>query len=74
MRLKPLDNIHKEQIESIFILGHILRVDKVGKELMDAGNTPDPKYVEPSNFPADDLIARLGRNKITGLVGGIPFC
>jgi uncharacterized protein len=38
-----------------------------------AGNAPYPKLVGPSNFPADDLIARLGKDKITGLVGEFPF-
>jgi len=45
----------------------------LGFAALNAGNTKDPKDVEPSNFPADDLIARLGKNKITGLVGEFPF-
>ncbi|MBU0994916.1 MAG: DUF364 domain-containing protein [Proteobacteria bacterium] len=45
----------------------------LGFAALNAGNTPDPKRVEPSNFPADDLIARLGKDKITGLVGEFPF-
>ena len=45
----------------------------LGFATLNAGNAPDPKHVEPSNFPADDLIARLGKDKITGLVGEFPF-
>ena len=45
----------------------------LGFAALNAGNTPDPKHAEPSNFPADDLIARLGKDKITGLVGEFPF-
>jgi uncharacterized protein (DUF4213/DUF364 family) len=45
----------------------------LGFAALNAGNVPDPRQVEPSNFPADDLIARLGKNKITGLVGEFPF-
>jgi hypothetical protein len=45
----------------------------LGFAALNAGNTPDPETVEPSNFPADDLIARLGKDKITGLVGEFPF-
>lgn len=45
----------------------------LGFAALNAGNAPDPKHVEPSNFPADDLIARLGKDKITGLVGEFPF-
>lgn len=45
----------------------------LGIAAVNAGNTPDPKSVEPMNFPADDLIAKLGKDKITGLVGEFPF-
>lgn len=45
----------------------------LGFAALNAGNAPDPNHIEPSNFPADELIARLGRNKITGLVGDFPF-
>jgi len=45
----------------------------LGFAALNSGNAPDPKKVEPSNFPADDLIARLGKDKITGLVGEFPF-
>ena len=45
----------------------------LGFAALNAGNAPDPNQVEPSNFPADDLIARLGKDKITGLVGEFPF-
>ncbi|MFH1153923.1 MAG: DUF364 domain-containing protein [Pseudomonadota bacterium] len=45
----------------------------LGFAALNAGNTPDPKHVEASNFPADDLIARLGNDKVTGLVGEFPF-
>jgi len=45
----------------------------LGFAALNAGNAPDPKHVEPSNFPADNLIARLGKDKITGLVGEFPF-
>ncbi len=45
----------------------------LGLAAVNAGNTPDPNHVEPNNFPADDLIARLGKTKITGLVGEFPF-
>ncbi|AOY58456.1 MULTISPECIES: DUF364 domain-containing protein [Desulfococcus] len=45
----------------------------LGFAALNAANTPDPTDVEPSNFPADDLIAGLGKNKITGLVGQFPF-
>jgi len=45
----------------------------LGFAALNAGNAPDPKHVEPSNFPADALIARLGKDKITGLVGEFPF-
>jgi len=45
----------------------------LGFAALNAGNTPDPEKVEPVNFPADDLIAKLGKDKITGLVGEFPF-
>lgn len=45
----------------------------LGLAALNAGNTPDPGIVDLSNFPADDLIARLGKDKITGLVGEFPF-
>jgi len=45
----------------------------LGLAALNAGNTPDPEQVEPDNFPADDLIAKLGKDKITGLVGEFPF-
>lgn len=45
----------------------------LGLAALNAGNTPDTKHVEMSNFPADELIAMLGKNKITGLVGEFPF-
>jgi hypothetical protein len=45
----------------------------LGFAALNAGNAPDPNQVDPSNFPADDLIARLGKDKITGLVGEFPF-
>ncbi|MDD9302620.1 MAG: hypothetical protein HUK40_09905 [Desulfobacter sp.] len=40
---------------------------------MNAGNAPDPNRVEPDNFPAEDLIAELGKDKTVGLVGEFPF-
>ncbi len=45
----------------------------LGFAALNAGNVPDPRQVEPSNFPADDMIAWLGKDKITGLVGEFPF-
>ncbi len=45
----------------------------LGFAALNAGNAPDPYRVEPSNFPADLLIARLGKDKITGLAGEFPF-
>ena len=45
----------------------------LGFAALGAANAPDPMQVNPSNFPADDLIARLGKDKITGLVGNFPF-
>ncbi len=45
----------------------------LGLAALNAANTPDPKHIELSNFPADDLIASLGKDKITGLVGEFPF-
>ena len=45
----------------------------LGFATLNAGNTPDLKHIEPTNFPADDLIAKLGKDKITGLVGEFPF-
>jgi uncharacterized protein len=45
----------------------------LGFAALNAGNAPDPNSIEPSNFPADELIARLGKNKIAGLVGEFPF-
>lgn len=45
----------------------------LGFAALNAGNAPDPRHVEASNFPADNLIARLGKDKITGLVGAFPF-
>ncbi len=45
----------------------------LGFAALNAGNAPDSKQVKPSNYPADDLIARLGKDKITGLVGQFPF-
>ena len=45
----------------------------LGYATLNAGNTPDLKRVEPNSFPADNLIAKLGKNKITGLVGEFPF-
>lgn len=48
-------------------------ITSLGFAALNAGNTPDPKHVKSSNFPADDLIARLGKDKTTGLVGEFPF-
>lgn len=45
----------------------------LGFAALNAANVPDIHHVDASNFPADDLIARLGKNKITGLVGEFPF-
>ena len=45
----------------------------LGVAALNAANAPDPAVVEPSNFPAEDLIAHLGKEKITGLVGEFPF-
>ncbi|MCD4718613.1 MAG: DUF364 domain-containing protein [Desulfobacula sp.] len=45
----------------------------LGFAALNAGNTPEPGSVEPSDFPADELIAGLGKDKITGLVGEFPF-
>jgi len=45
----------------------------LGFASLNAGNAPDPKDVESSNFPADELIVRLGKDKIVGLVGEFPF-
>ncbi|MCP4719305.1 MAG: DUF364 domain-containing protein [Desulfobacteraceae bacterium] len=45
----------------------------LGVAALNAGNAPDPAGVESANFPADKLIARLGKDKITGLVGEFPF-
>mgnify|MGYP005635000883 CR=1 FL=1 len=45
----------------------------LGFAALNVGNVPDPRQVEPSNFPADDLIAKLGKDQITGLVGEFPF-
>ena len=45
----------------------------LGFAALNAGNTPDLKLVKPNNFPADDLIAKLGKDRITGLVGEFPF-
>jgi len=45
----------------------------LGFAALNAANAPDPNHVDASNFPADDLIARLGKDKITGLVGEFPF-
>jgi len=45
----------------------------LGFAALNAGNAPDPNQVDPSDFPADDLIARLGKDKRTGLVGDFPF-
>jgi len=45
----------------------------LGFAALNAGNTPDLEKVNQSNFPADDLIAKLGKDKITGLVGDFPF-
>jgi len=45
----------------------------LGLAAMNAGNTPDPDSVNPANFPADELIASLGKDKTVGLVGDFPF-
>ena len=45
----------------------------LGFAALNAANAPDPGSVEPSDFPADDLISGLGKDKITGLVGEFPF-
>ena len=45
----------------------------LGVAALNAANAPDPDMVEPSNFPAENLIAHLGKEKITGLVGEFPF-
>lgn len=34
----------------------------LGLAALNAGNTPGPKQVEVNNFPADDLIAELGKD------------
>lgn len=45
----------------------------LGAAAMNACNAPNPESVEPSDFPAEDLIAGLGKDKILGLVGEFPF-
>jgi len=45
----------------------------LGIAAINAGFSPDPARVEPCDFPADDLIAELGKDKNTGLVGNFPF-
>lgn len=45
----------------------------LGAAALNAANALDPDRVEPSNFPAEQLIAKLGKEKITGLVGKFPF-
>lgn len=40
---------------------------------LNASNTPDAHNIEPNNFPADDLIASLGKDRQVGLVGEFPF-
>jgi uncharacterized protein (DUF4213/DUF364 family) len=45
----------------------------LGAAALNAASAPDPDRVEASNFPAEHLIAELGKEKITGLVGEFPF-
>jgi len=45
----------------------------LGFAALNAGNALDPGSVEPSDFPADELIGSLGKDKATGLVGEFPF-
>ncbi len=45
----------------------------LGIAAINAGCSPDPAGVEPCDFPADDLIAELGKNRNVGLVGDFPF-
>lgn len=48
------------------MISSIVRPDAIVEQVV-AGS------VEPSDFPADELIAGLGKDKITGLVGKFPF-
>lgn len=45
----------------------------LGVAALNAANAPDPEAVEPSNFPAENLMADLGKEKTLGLVGEFPF-
>ena len=45
----------------------------LGLAALNAGTTPDKEKLEDSDLPADDLIARLGKDKTVGLVGDFPF-
>lgn len=45
----------------------------LGYAAVNAGSTPDPAKVEASDLPAEDLIASLGKERVTGLVGEFPF-
>ncbi len=45
----------------------------VGLAALNAANSPDPETAVESTLPTHDLIARLGRDKVTGLVGEFPF-
>ncbi|MFO7751174.1 MAG: DUF364 domain-containing protein [Desulfobacteraceae bacterium] len=45
----------------------------LGYAAVNAGSTPDPAKVEPSDLPAKDLIVSLGKDRLTGLVGEFPF-
>jgi len=45
----------------------------MGFAALNACNAPDPDDIDPMNFPADELIASLGKDRVTGLVGEFPF-
>ncbi|MCG8633101.1 MAG: DUF364 domain-containing protein, partial [Desulfobacterales bacterium] len=45
----------------------------LGFAAVNAANAPDPVSVNPSGLSADELVAKLGKNKTTGLVGEFPF-
>lgn len=45
----------------------------LGLAALNAVNAPDPNRVEAADFPAEDLIAGMGKEKRVGLVGEFPF-
>ena len=45
----------------------------LGLAALNAGTTPATEEIGDSDLPADELIARLGKNKNVGLVGDFPF-